>query len=257
MSARRAIVGVCMACALLVSAIAAQGASAAGTTAFTCKSESIAGAGFSKAHCKAADAVASGAKFVHVEIPAGTNTEISATNANVGAETKTTEPAKLSVTVAGATVTITCKKVSATGTQKNIAGLPMSITGTTEVKYTECSVAPSTCTVTEPIVANANVASSHTGTGEKEKALTFTGSGASNLFTTITFSGAGCPLVGSFPITGKAVGRVDGATITFNKGEDELKLGANAADLQSVITVSGRANSTQAFTPLSITTTAS
>lgn len=255
MSARRAIVGVCMVCALLVSAIAAQGASAVGTTAFTCKEQSGV-AGFSKAHCKAADAVASGAKFVHVEVPAGTVTEISATNEGVGTETKTTQPAVLSVTAAGATITITCTKVSATGTQTNVKGPPMSITGTTEVKYTGCTVSPSTCTVTEPIIAKANVASVHTGTGETQKGLVFTGSGASNLFTSITLSGASCPLPGTFNITGKAVGRVDGATITFNKGEDELKLGAFPADLQSVITVKGRANSSQAFTPLSITTTA-
>src|SRR5262245_46064859 len=52
---KRSIIGICLCCALMVSAIAAQAASAAnGTTAFTCKkvTKAVGTAGFSDAHCK-------------------------------------------------------------------------------------------------------------------------------------------------------------------------------------------------------------
>ena len=52
-------VGLCALYALSISAIAAQGASAAGTTAYTCVPGVVTdGTGFSKEHCKVADKVA-------------------------------------------------------------------------------------------------------------------------------------------------------------------------------------------------------
>ena len=53
MHRRRAVVGLCMLSALLISAFAAQGAAATkGTTAFTCQEK--AGGTFTDAHCKTA-----------------------------------------------------------------------------------------------------------------------------------------------------------------------------------------------------------
>jgi hypothetical protein len=66
MNGRRAILDLCMLCALLVSAFAAQSASAAGTTGFTCKA-GAAEAGFSDAHCLT-PAVGAAVKFTHVAI---------------------------------------------------------------------------------------------------------------------------------------------------------------------------------------------
>jgi len=85
MSGRRAIIGLCMLCALAVSAIAAQGASAApaGTTLFTCVNKG-AGGGFTREHCAKGD-VGSG-NFWHVAIAENTTTEITGTTINTAGE---------------------------------------------------------------------------------------------------------------------------------------------------------------------------
>jgi hypothetical protein len=109
MNRGRAVVGLCMFCALLGSAFAAQSASAVtkGTTAFTCK-ETGPGGGFTKAHCKASDA--GSGNFSHVAINQDTTTHITATNEKTNAETNGSTPQKLKATVNGITV-----ELSATG----------------------------------------------------------------------------------------------------------------------------------------------
>lgn len=82
MTGRKAIIGLCMLSALAFSAFAVQSASAAtkGTTVFTCKKKAVkGGAGFSKAHCKTADAVASEAEYEHVAVAENTTTEVTGT----------------------------------------------------------------------------------------------------------------------------------------------------------------------------------
>ena len=74
MTGRRAIAGLCMLSALLISAVAAQSAMAiTGTTAFTCK-EVTAGTGhFKGAHCKPSDAgTGVGANWDHEAVPQDT-----------------------------------------------------------------------------------------------------------------------------------------------------------------------------------------
>ncbi|HEX5608660.1 MAG TPA: hypothetical protein VFX45_01050 [Solirubrobacterales bacterium] len=119
MHGRRVAVGLCMFCALLVGAVAAQGAAAAtnGTTAFTCKEKKEAGgAGFSKAHCTKADSVESGAKFEHVEIAKGTSTEISISNESTGGSTV---PFLLKYSMGGVAVPFTATGVTGSGTMEN------------------------------------------------------------------------------------------------------------------------------------------
>jgi hypothetical protein len=75
----RAIAGACLLCALLVSAFAAQSASAVtkGTTAFTCKET---GTGdFKDAHCKEGVSPGTGS-FKHVEVAKDTTTHITVTD---------------------------------------------------------------------------------------------------------------------------------------------------------------------------------
>ena len=67
MNGRRAIVGLCMTCALLVSAFAASGAQAAATAHKCMESEAGTGEKFSDAHCQTKNA---GGKFRHVELKA-------------------------------------------------------------------------------------------------------------------------------------------------------------------------------------------
>jgi len=82
----KTLIGACVVCALVLSAVVAQSASAVGTTGFTCKEKKEpGGAGFSDAHCKSE--VATGAKFEHVAIPEGTQTEGRVTNEKTASET--------------------------------------------------------------------------------------------------------------------------------------------------------------------------
>ncbi len=109
MTGRRAIVGLCLLCALFVSAVPVQGANAEtkGTTVFTCKpgASSDDGAGnFKDAHCKEA-----GAGFGHKTVAAETTTEVIDSNITTGPERSI---AVLNSTQAGIAEEIVAKKVS-------------------------------------------------------------------------------------------------------------------------------------------------
>jgi len=247
MIGRRAVVGLSLLCALVFGALAAQGAMAAGTTAFTCAPSTIHGAGFSDEHCT--NAVSTGAAFEHVEIAPGTPTNITVTNEKTGPETKSAVSSVLSAKVAGATTTITCKKVSGTGTLTNNAGPPMSISGTGVIKYTECVVTgPKNCTVKEPIEAKTKDHSVISGT---EMWLEFEAS-ATN-FTEITFQGESCSLNGdTLAVTGTVKATPNGATLNFVEGEGALKLGVENAKFSGSYTLRMEGGN-----PISVTTTAS
>jgi hypothetical protein len=79
MNIHRAILGLCMLCALVFSAFAAQSANAEtkGTTVFTCKNTGP-GGGFTKAHCAPADAGAG--EFSHLAVAENTTAEITGTS---------------------------------------------------------------------------------------------------------------------------------------------------------------------------------
>ncbi|MGV1048661.1 MAG: hypothetical protein ACOYD4_09095 [Solirubrobacterales bacterium] len=115
MTGRRAIVGLCMLCALALSAMAAPGATAAsnGTTGFTCK-EVAAGTGhFKGAHCKAADAgTGAGANWDHVAIPENTTTEALISSEGTGG---LVTPAKLKTTIAGTVIELVAAKTRGEG----------------------------------------------------------------------------------------------------------------------------------------------
>ena len=98
MSVRRTIFGLCMLCALAFSAIAAQGASAAGQTAFTCV-ENAGEKDFTKAHCAPADFVGSGkGTFGHVAFTGTTHARLS--NEKTNATTTGPENGILKETIA-------------------------------------------------------------------------------------------------------------------------------------------------------------
>lgn len=113
MNLRRTTSGLCLLCALFVSALAAQSASAAGTTAYTCKNTG-AGGTFKAAHCKPSDA--GSGNFSHVAIANGTTTEITISDLNTAGEHT---GAILKDTIAGSAVELTAKEVSGSGTMSN------------------------------------------------------------------------------------------------------------------------------------------
>jgi hypothetical protein len=98
-----------MLCALMMSAVAAQGANAEtkGNTVFTCKKSAVAGTGtLNDAHCKEQG----GSKnFEHVGVAAETTTELTGSNILTGTERST---AVLNSTQAGIAEEIIAKKVS-------------------------------------------------------------------------------------------------------------------------------------------------
>lgn len=119
MTGRRAIIGLCMLCALAFSAFAAQGAAAAetkGTTAVTCKKEA-AGSSFKTEHCKASDGA--GTAYGHVAFAQDTTTELELTNAKTNAETNGPTPTKLHSVTAGVELELEATTVSGTGTMFN------------------------------------------------------------------------------------------------------------------------------------------
>lgn len=119
MNGRRAIAGLCMLSALLVSAFAAQGASAAsnGTTAFTCVSTAPK-LEFKTEHCKPG-VPDQGTAFGHEKIEEGEKTHITFSNANTNSETNGPTPHTLKSTVAGLGISPTSNQVHCTGFQEN------------------------------------------------------------------------------------------------------------------------------------------
>jgi hypothetical protein len=237
MTGRRAILGLSLFCALLFGAIAAQGASAAGNTFFTC-APTTEGAGFSDAHCDSP--VSTGAKFKHVEIAAGTSTFIHATNKQTANETKEATSALLTLKEFHgiAELKITCTEVTSEGTVaenfiKNIAGPPMTFEGEVKLRY---SSAGGNCTTnmknTTAKVSDA-IALFKPFSEAKNMGITFEPEGGpTKTFATITFEGGALNGVAA-NVTGSVIGtsrlgaetEPGGATLVVTPAMSSLKLG--------------------------------
>jgi hypothetical protein len=242
-----------MLCALAFCAFAAQSASAKGTTAFTC-SESATTKDFADEHCDREVGPPEG-KWGHVEIAENTETEVEFTNAKTKNETLEATPAILKGEVALAKSEITCKKVTGTGTLKNIkdAGGVMQNEGKLiKVEYSECTVQkPAKCKVKEPIVVNATSITKETlGASGTEMGTEL--KPAAGAFAEITFENLGaevCSLKGTTAkVEGTAVGTgsrgsaetvsSSGGTLLFTNSmtKETLKFGGNPAEFQNTIT---------------------
>ena len=270
MTVRRAVIGLCMLCALFTSAVAAQSAMAiTGTTGFTCKKKTTeGGVGFSREHCKPSDAVSTGAKYEHVVIPEGTTTELSGTNAKTTTETIGAVRTSLIIRRAGVAFTFDATEVSGSGTMvnKKAASGEHYAEGEGVITYKGLSV-------TLPTGQTACVFKDKNGVAgqivtETLKATT-QGQGdflkfepkAGTTANFIQFSLSSCPLAvlnGTYGVSGSVLGVPDGATVNFTEAEtlkqETLKSGGQNAGLEGSLTLSTRANSTQAYTPLSTTT---
>jgi hypothetical protein len=116
MNGRRAVVGLCMLCALLVSAFAAQSASASkGTTAFTCTESAEVKNRFG-AHCLEAGTPKN---FGHVAIAQDTTTPIEGTAENTGTNTVGAKPTKLKMTIAGVATELEATALHGEGWMEN------------------------------------------------------------------------------------------------------------------------------------------
>lgn len=256
MTGRRAIVGLCMLCALVFSALAAQTAAAAsnGTTAFTCKEKVVpGGAGFSKEHCTPADAVASGAKFEHVEIAEETTTEITGGNNLTEGETQI---GLLRSTQAGVEEELQAKVVEKKpGTEAWMKNRKDPVTGEHYIEgegfltYTEVEVtkpAGKGCKVFEEGATNEKMVTTQklrATTKGQEMGIKFEPA-SGTLFAKFTISGCSvAALNGTYETTGSLVAEVNGATISTTEAnittQGNLKLRGQKAGLGGVLTIRG------------------
>ena len=241
MNGQRTVVRLSLLFVLVLSAFAASSASAApkGTAAVTCvKKAAVGGAGFSKAHCKAADAVATGAAFEHVAIE-GETKEIEGTNAGNGAGTETAVKTVLSGKIAGVATTIEAPIHHWTGNIITTFGPPhretYQITGTiwTNVILPK---GPMGCKLVGSEIKSAKLtATSISETMEFEVK-------PSEGTTLLTFSLEGCAVAelnGTYTVTGSFKAVDDGATLesTVASSEPTLKFAGQKASLTSVSTV--------------------
>lgn len=269
MNGRRAIVGLCMACALLVSAFAAQSASAiSGTTSFTCKSTPGTGS-FNKAHCKDADTQVNGG-FSHEAIAQDTTTEVEITSKNTSSDTSAGSSSFFKSTIGGVGVTLTATEVHgngslenkldvATGEHYSVSHATLTFTGvTSSLPGCKVSTHVSPTEMSETgVVHTFPLRITTTGQGDSVKIEPTTAGDPIARFyqtecTNVAFNG-------TFTVSGSLTCKPDGATINCKHEEvttqNTLKLnGAAKAGQEGSVTVKARANSGQATTPISPTT---
>jgi hypothetical protein len=266
-----------MLCALFVSAIAAQGASAAivGTTAFTCKKpvagDTAVGEKFSKAHCKTEasdnDTSPTG-EYRHVQFNQDTTTELEGNNNDTEGKPII---ANLVSTQAGVEEELQAEIVEKKpGTEASMEnkkeGTEHYITGKGTLTYTKVKVtkpAGKGCAVT-------GEGGAETVSTKELKATTLGVAGGMGLkFEPATgtvfseFEITGCSVAalnGTYKAEGSLIASLNGATINTTaagvKAQGTLKLRGQAAGLGGTLTLSGRDKTLKevTYTPLSATT---
>jgi hypothetical protein len=262
MNRRRVALGLCMACALLVSAVAASGAQAA-ATAVTCAPASVPGpestVGFEDKHCKVGAANHAGqlenVKFEHSAAAVPTTLSGEKGTQFSGQQT-------LRATINGINTELQTTAVSGSGTLETNSGGTVSGTGT--ITYTGVEVlapAGKGCKVytdnggskgEEGVVHTNTLSASTTSPGE----LKFTPA-AGETFATFIIDGCGPTealkgLNKTYSVTGSVVGTVTGAETSSTHagvtGQKTLKLnGSIISGLNGSITIKGEG------TPLALT----
>jgi len=255
----------------LISALLVLGAAATATaeasnstTAFTCLKGEVKGPGFSKAHCKAADAVGSNAGFSHVAIPPAESTETRWTNETTGANTEAATIMLIKATLTPEFVLqLQATGVSGTGvTENRLEGVEHSVESRAVIQFTGVTAGGTGgkgCVVKEGKITTTELKITTVGQGmslklapviPKEPFATFVLEGCllASLNGARTFNGS----VNAIP---------DGATTNLSHAEitasKTLTLGTGSVlvGFEGPITASARVKgSGGAYTPLSFTT---
>jgi hypothetical protein len=270
---RKTAIGLRILCALAFSAFAAQGASAAGTTAFTCKKKAVeGGVGFSREHCKPADAVSTGAKFEHVAIANGTKTETTTSNEKTEAETTKALPFEIHSTLNGVKVSLKATKVHGIGTMENREEPGMAAHGLGTITFTgvtlttpfdkNCEVKSDPGSVAEQIVTEELTTKTVEGVTPGMQFAPAAGGVIAN-FEIVTKAGEHlevCPIIDTYSLVGSVIGSIDGATVNFTAAgttaQSSLRInsaGGPKAGFTGSLTISGRTGGAGAYTPLSAT----
>jgi hypothetical protein len=259
MIGRKSVLGLCVLCGLIVSAVAAQGASAiSGTTLQTCKPVTPPTGGFTRAHCAKADIGPGG--FTHVAVAENTTTEVRGTTINTEGGHIVS---KLKATIAGVPVEIQSTLahiVNGTVTNKLDPTKEHFIEGTSEITFTEPVVtapAGKGCKIKQ-VDITAKVKLTSTGQGDSINSTPDEGE------TFAEFDVEGCTVValnGNYKVTGSATCVPDGATLNCSHAQitekNTLKLRGNKAGFEASFTLEGRdpvSDPVGQFTPLSVTT---
>jgi hypothetical protein len=257
MDRRRATIGLALFCALSISALGAQSASAAfskavNTTAYTC----VPGGGnkdFSDAHCDNKVTPGTGS-FGHEVIPVNQETAVITTNEKTKNLTTESTPAILKGEVALTKTEIECGSVHGEGTFKNEEPSAKVHTGsgTGETKMTSCTVRkPAKCVVAEPIVVKVQgIPVEKGGAGGNEMGGEIKPAVGSR-FVEIEFKdkgGESCPLKNKvFPIEGSAIATGSPEPTAVNTGataiytnemtKETLTMGGKPAEFSVATTV--------------------
>ncbi|HEX5608671.1 MAG TPA: hypothetical protein VFX45_01105 [Solirubrobacterales bacterium] len=248
-----------MVCVLFVIGLPTQGATASGTTAFTCKSGS--GAGFSDAHCKTA--VGSGASFRHESIAQDSSTELTSSNETTGGASEST---KLKATLAGTSFTFTATTATGSGSMTNgkegeehFAHGEGSITYTGVTSTGGCKVFTDSGAGKgeEGVIHTEPLKASTKGQGDALKFEPASGT----VFARFLLEGCtNTGINGTYTVTGSIKttsieGTTGSVTHADTTTQNTLKLnGTIKAGLEGTLTFKGRANSGQSYSPLGATT---
>jgi hypothetical protein len=230
MTGRRAIVGLCMLCALMISAVAAQGASA--EQAYTCGAN-LGNKDFSDSHCKTNVGSGNGG-FGHLLITEKTN--ITGTSEATGSPTVT----KLKSVQAGVTLEIQATSVSGTGEMENSGG-NASGSGTLTYKgVTVTAPAGKGCSVVGGEVKTNKLAATTAGLTKQLKFSPFEGE------TFASFEVTGCSnaaLNHVYTAKGSVKGDVSGATTTTTHAgtteQNTLSLSGQKAGIEGSLMIKG------------------
>jgi hypothetical protein len=275
MKRRHTVVGLCMACALLVSAFLAQSANAEtkGTTVFTCKKQASAAFEFNDAHCKEAAVPKNTGEYAHVPVIENTTTKVTVTSEKTKNNTTEDTPSVLKATIAGTPFELVAKKVHGEGGFENKkeavapnVGEHYFHTGADPItlKYTEVSEKLLGCTVTGipggvGTIETKPLTVTSTGQGESVEIKPNEGT----LFAEFTLSGAGCSVANTYKVIGRVTCTPSRATLNcvHNPITEQKNLRLQSAlgpvaGYEGSVTVKGKdeAAGDKEFTPLSVTT---
>lgn len=254
MSRHRAIVGLCVLCALVFSAISAQGAAAAtnGTTAETCGQAATHEAthGFKDHECTEAE-IGLGTEFENFPFFFGTGTSVT----NITTETKHSL-AKLESQQAGITEQIVSNTVTGSGSMENktAANGEHYAEGTGTLEYLEVEVtkpAGKGCKVKGGKIVTKKLTATTKEQGMFVKVMPFEGTVLAE------FEVEGCStaaLNGAYKVEGSLKAVPNGITIVCGHvsvtEQKTLKVRGQTAGLDGSVVVSGREGGSGAFTPL-------
>jgi hypothetical protein len=268
MFGKKSAAGLMLLCALALCAVAAQGASAAGsgTTLVTCKKGGTT-KDFSKAHCESGDNVGNGkGEFSHFKVANGVPTTVTGTNTGLGTTTEQTISPVLTSTNGGVNFEIQCESVASSGQAENSEPETEKHTITGKgilVHYTGCKVTAPTFAAQECEIKEGTISSNELTSMDVGDTIEFfpPSEGAqAGIFANITITHCKTEaLRGVKAVKGKIVATPNGSTLSVNIKKEvgsPLSFGGNPAGLTQTETLKGKkTGGSETPEPLSVTTT--